>query len=63
MPRPKLSSISTSTLQAELPRRFAKLGDLIAERDALDKQISDLQGITGQAQGAVPPNNSVGPVA
>jgi hypothetical protein len=49
MPRPKLSSISTSTLQAELQRRLAKLGDLIAQRDALDKQISQLQGLAGQA--------------
>ena len=49
MPRPKLSSISTSTLQAELQRRLAKLGDLIAQRDALDERISQLQGLAGQA--------------
>src|SRR5664280_1253930 len=53
MPRPKLSSISTSTLQAELQRRLAKLGDLIAQRDALDKQIAELQGLTEQVP-AVP---------
>jgi septal ring factor EnvC (AmiA/AmiB activator) len=52
MPRLKLSSISTSTLQAELQRRMAKLGDLIAQRDALDEQISELQGLAGQAQEA-----------
>jgi hypothetical protein len=40
MPHPKLSNISTSTLQAELQRRLAKLGDLIARRDALDERIS-----------------------
>jgi hypothetical protein len=28
MPRPKLSNISTSTLQAELQRRLARLGCL-----------------------------------
>jgi hypothetical protein len=49
MPRPKLSNISTSTLQAELHRRLAKLGDLIAQRDALDERISELQGLAGQA--------------
>jgi hypothetical protein len=49
MPRPKLSNISTSTLRAELQRRLAKLGDLIAQRDALDKQISEFQGLAGQA--------------
>jgi hypothetical protein len=52
MPRPKLSNISTSTLQAELQRRLAKLGDLVAQRDALDEQISQLQGLAGQAQEA-----------
>jgi hypothetical protein len=49
MPRPKLSNISTSTLQAELQRRLAKLDDLIAQRDALDKQIAELQGLAEQA--------------
>lgn len=49
MARPKLSVISTASLQAELQRRVGKLGDLIAERDALDKQIAELQGMAGQA--------------
>jgi hypothetical protein len=49
MARPKLSVVSTASLQAELQRRVAKLGDLIAQRDALDQQIAELQGLSGQA--------------
>jgi hypothetical protein len=49
MARPKLSVVSTASLQAELQRRIAKLSDLIAERDALDEQIADLQEMAGQA--------------
>jgi hypothetical protein len=49
MARPKLSIVSTASLQAELQRRIAKLGDLVAQRDALDKQIAELQGMAGQA--------------
>jgi hypothetical protein len=54
MPRPKLSSVSIFTLQAELQRRLAKLGDLLAQRDALDKEIAELDALAGQAV-AVPP--------
>jgi hypothetical protein len=49
MARPKLSVVSTASLQAELQRRIAKLGGLVAQRDALDKQIAELQGLAGQA--------------
>jgi hypothetical protein len=49
MARPKLSNISTSTLKAELQRRVGKHSDLVAERDALDKKIAELQGLDGQA--------------
>jgi hypothetical protein len=55
MARPKLSVLSTATLQAELQRRLAKLGDLIAQRDALDKQIAELQELAGQASEAPQP--------
>jgi hypothetical protein len=53
MPRPKLSVVSTASLQAELQRRLATVGNLIAKRDALDKQIAELQVMAGQAP-AVP---------
>jgi hypothetical protein len=55
MARPRLSVLSTATLQAELHRRLAKLGDLIAQRDALDKQIAELQELAGQAPEAPQP--------
>jgi hypothetical protein len=51
-PRPNLSVVTTASLQAELRRRLAKLGDLIAQRDALDKRISKLHGTAKQAPGA-----------
>jgi hypothetical protein len=41
--------VSTATIRAELDRRLAKVGDLIAQRDALNKRISELQGLAGQA--------------
>ena len=60
MARPKLSVVSTASLQAELQRRVAKLGDLVAERDALDEQIAELQGMVGQAPEAPQTATKVG---
>ena len=51
-PRPALSVLSTATIQVEIQRRLAKLGDLIAQRDALDEQTSELQWLAGQAPAA-----------
>ena len=54
MARPKLSNVSTASLQAELQRRTARLSGLIAQRDKLDKQIAELQAVAGRPAAAVP---------
>ena len=54
MPRPKLSVVSTASLQAELQRRMAKLGDMVAERDKLNAQIAELESVLGKPAAAAP---------
>jgi hypothetical protein len=49
MPRPTLSNISTAALKNELERRTRNLDSLKAKRDALNKQIVELEGVTGKA--------------
>ncbi len=49
MPRPSLSSISTAALKNEIKRRTRNLNSLKAKRDALDKQIAELEGAAGWA--------------
>ena len=48
MPRFKLSVVSTATLQAELQRRMAKLGDMVSQRDKLNAQIAELESAMGK---------------
>ena len=43
MPRAKLSNVSLKQLVAELKKRQAKLDDLVAQRDELNQQISELE--------------------
>lgn len=45
MPRPALSNVTTAALESELKRRTKKLDSLKAKRDALDKQIAELEGL------------------
>ena len=49
MPRIALSNISIATLRKEIDRRLAKLDALKAHRDALDKQIAELEGHAAEA--------------
>ena len=49
MPRTKLSNVSIADLKAEIQRRTGKLDSLIKQRDALDKEIAQLQGIATSA--------------
>ncbi len=49
MPRMKLSNISSETLKKELDRRVARIGSLKAQRDSLDREITELEGLAGQA--------------
>ena len=53
MPRHKLSNLSMEQLQNEIRRRQMALPKLIAERDALDCQIAELQSLGGAAAKAV----------
>lgn len=46
MPRAALADVSVKQLVAELRRRQAKLADLIKQRDALNEQIEELQGLS-----------------
>ena len=57
MPRPVLllSKVSLAALINELDRRMRKLDSLKAERDALNKQIAELEGVTGRAPGRARP--------
>jgi hypothetical protein len=45
MPRSSLASVSLQQLQDEILRRQKLLPKLIAQRDALDRQIAELQGL------------------
>ncbi len=45
MPRSKLSTVSLGQLQQEIERRQKMLPKLIAQRDALNEEIADLQGL------------------
>jgi len=55
MPRPALSNVSIVALQNELKRRMRNLNSLKAERDALNKQIAELEGLTGKAPESAKP--------
>ena len=48
MARPKLSNISSEALKKELDRRIARVEALKAQRDSLDREISELEGLAGQ---------------
>ena len=45
MPRPKLSNISIVTLKKELDRRIARVEALKVQRDKLDREIVELEGL------------------
>ena len=47
MPRAKLSNVSIKQLVAELERRKSRLSALLAQRDAITKEIDALQGLGG----------------
>ena len=46
MPRSRLANVPLAALQAEIARRTKALGKLIAQRDALNRQIAELQTIS-----------------
>ncbi len=46
MPRSRLANVPLAALQAEIERRTKALGKLIAQRDAMNRQIADLQAIS-----------------
>lgn len=54
MPRPKLSHISVAALQAEIKKRMSNLPKLIAQRDELNRRISELQGAKAPAAQVAP---------
>ncbi len=45
MPRPKLANVPIAALQKEIARRQKLLPKLIAQRDALNRQIAAIQGL------------------
>jgi hypothetical protein len=47
MRRSRLSTIAVSILQQEIQRRQKMLPKLIAQRDALNREIAELQGMAG----------------
>ena len=51
MPRAKLSNVSLSQLVGELKKRQSKLADMIAQRDALSREITELQGLAAPEAG------------
>ena len=56
MPRMKLSNLSIAQLKQELARRQKLLPKLIAQRDALNREITELQGLAApEARRAVKP--------
>ncbi|MFB3892428.1 MAG: hypothetical protein ACE15C_10455 [Phycisphaerae bacterium] len=52
MPRVKLSNVSLKQLMAEIQRRKALLASLVARRDAMNKEIDELQSLAGIVPGA-----------
>jgi chorismate mutase len=46
MPRSRLANVPLAALQAEIERRTKALGRLIAQRDALNRQIAELQALS-----------------
>jgi hypothetical protein len=54
MPRAKLAKMSVEELKKEILRRQRVLPKLIADRDALDKKIAELQGL-GELKAAPKP--------
>ena len=46
MPRSRLANVPLAALQAEIERRTKALGKLVAQRDALNRQIAELQAIS-----------------
>ena len=56
MPRSKLSTMSITDLRQEIERRQKLLPKLIAQRDALSQEITELQGLaTPEARKAAKP--------
>lgn len=55
MPRARLSNVSLKQLVAELDRRKRKLASLVVQRDAMDKEIAELQAMEGLAPAAAAP--------
>ena len=56
MPRSKLSTMSIADLRQEIERRQKLLPKLIAQRDALNREITELRGIaTPEARKAAKP--------
>jgi hypothetical protein len=56
MPRPKLSTLNTADLRQEIEHRQKLLPKMIAQRDALNREIATLQGLaTPQARKAAKP--------
>ena len=56
MPRSKLSTMSIADLRQEIEHRQKRLPKLIAQRDALNREITELQGIaTPEARKAAKP--------
>lgn len=47
MPRHALANVSIAALHAEINRRKSRLAKMIAERDALNKEIAALEGLAG----------------
>ena len=54
MPRAALSNVSIKQLVAELRKRQARLADLIKQRDALNAQIEELEGLAPPGAPAAP---------
>ena len=55
MPRAALSNVSLKQLVAELKKRQAKLASLIKQRDALNEQIEELEGLADAGTAVAPP--------
>ena len=53
MAKAKLTKVSVEDLKKEIARRQRKLPELIAARDALDRQIAELEGLGGAKPVAV----------
>ena len=55
MPRAKLSNVSIKQLVAEIERRKSRLTTLIAQRDVVNKEIAELEGLGFQTVAAPAP--------